>query len=129
MSLPRETLLFAVNTVMAAVIIGGASTIARKNPILAGFITALPLSSLLALSMAYTQSGDGHATARYAVSIMLALLRAIPVLRPAQGQHLGLSGRRHRAAVPGLVPPPGRDGALLFLIAPVFGASSNRKVR
>lgn len=73
MNVPRETLLFVTNTALAALIIGTASTIARKNPILAGFITALPLTSLLALSLAYAQSGDGQATARYAVSILLAL--------------------------------------------------------
>ncbi|MFN3430840.1 MAG: hypothetical protein ACK46X_12905 [Candidatus Sericytochromatia bacterium] len=73
MTIPKETLIFATNTLLTAVIIGAASTIARKNPVLAGFITALPLSSLLALSLAYAQSGDGTATAKYAMSILVAL--------------------------------------------------------
>ena len=72
-TIPKETLIFATNTLLTALIIGGASTIARKNPVLAGFITALPLSSLMALSLAYAQSGDGTNTARYAMSIMTAL--------------------------------------------------------
>lgn len=64
---------FALTVALTALIIATASAIAKHNPLLAGFITALPISSILALSAAYLQTGDGEATSRYAVSILVAV--------------------------------------------------------
>lgn len=64
---------YVVTLLLSALIIAVASGLAKQNPVLAGFITALPLSSILALSAAYLQTGDGEATSRYATSILVAL--------------------------------------------------------
>jgi len=58
---------------VAAFVIVFASWLAGKKPELAGFITALPLVSIIAIAFAYTQHGDVDITARYARSIIFAL--------------------------------------------------------
>ena len=58
---------------IAAFIIDFASWLAGKKPELAGFITALPLVSILAIAFAYTQHGDVSNTAQYARSIIFAV--------------------------------------------------------
>ena len=50
-----------------------ASWRAGKKPELAGFITALPLVSIMAIAFAYTQHGDAGNTAQYARSIIFAV--------------------------------------------------------
>ena len=58
---------------LSALIIAGVSWLSGLNPRLAGFLTALPLTSLLALAFSYSQYKD-HATAvTYAQSIFLAV--------------------------------------------------------
>jgi hypothetical protein len=64
---------FAVTLLLSAVIIAVASGLAKQNPVLAGFITALPLSSILALTATYLQTGDAAATSRYATAILVAV--------------------------------------------------------
>lgn len=58
---------------IAAFVIAFASWLAGKKPELAGFITALPLVSIIAIAFAYTQHGDVENTAQYARSIILAV--------------------------------------------------------
>lgn len=58
---------------IAAFVIVFASWLAGKKPELAGFITALPLVSIMAIAFAYTQHGDVENTARYARSIIFAV--------------------------------------------------------
>lgn len=58
---------------IAASVIVFASWLAGKKPELAGFITALPLVSIMALALAYTQHGDVSNTAQYARSIIFAV--------------------------------------------------------
>lgn len=58
---------------LAAFVIAFASWLAGKKPELAGFITALPLVSIIAIAFAYTQHGDVENTAQYARSIILAV--------------------------------------------------------
>lgn len=55
---------------LAAFVIVFASWLAGKKPELAGFITALPLVSIMAIAFAYTQHGDVGNTAQYARSII-----------------------------------------------------------
>lgn len=71
----RELLLFVGKTLLSAVLIAGLSSLATRFPVLAGYLIALPLSTLLALSFTYAQSGDGETTAKFALSI----LSAIPI--------------------------------------------------
>lgn len=58
---------------IAACVIAFASWLAGKKPELAGFITALPLVSILAIAFAYMQHHDLSNTAQYARSIVLAV--------------------------------------------------------
>lgn len=69
----REVLWFGTKLLISALVIAGASTLSTRQPVLAGYITALPLISILALSFAYLQNGSGEATSRYAVSILAAI--------------------------------------------------------
>lgn len=58
---------------IAAFIIVSASWLAGKKPELAGFITAMPLVSIIAIAFAYIQHGDAGNTAQYARSIIFAV--------------------------------------------------------
>jgi hypothetical protein len=71
--MPIDTLLFLAKTLIAALIIAGASSLAQRQPTLAGYITALPLTSVLALTFAYLQTRDSAAIAKYAVSVFAAV--------------------------------------------------------
>ena len=66
-------LLTATKAIVAAGIIIFASWLAGKKPEMAGFITALPLVSIIAIAFAYTQHGDVSNTAQYARSIIFAV--------------------------------------------------------
>lgn len=63
----------ALKASIAALVIVFASWLAGKKPELAGFITALPLVSIMAIAFAYTQHGDASNTAQYARSIIFAV--------------------------------------------------------
>lgn len=78
----RDTLFFLGNTLFTAALITGAATISKRNPVLAGFITALPLSTILALSLSHLQTGSSENTARYAASILVALVVCLPFFLP-----------------------------------------------
>ncbi len=54
-------------------VIIGASWLSGKKPELAGFITALPLVSILAIAFSYIQYQDAETTSQYARSIMIAV--------------------------------------------------------
>ena len=58
---------------IAVFVIMFASWLAGKKPELAGFITALPLVSIIAIAFAYTQHADINNTAQYARSIIFAV--------------------------------------------------------
>lgn len=57
----------------ASAIIVFASWLSGKKPELAGFITALPLVSILAIAFSYIQYQDPATTAQYARSIIFAV--------------------------------------------------------
>lgn len=58
---------------IAAIVIAFASWLSGKKPELAGFITALPLVSIMAIAFSYIQYHDAATTAQYARSIIFAV--------------------------------------------------------
>ena len=83
-------LLAISKTIVAAILISFVSWLAGKNTKLAGFLTALPLTTLLALGFSHLQWGDQKQSIDYAKSILLAipfsLLFFIPFLISAKYQ-------------------------------------------
>ncbi len=77
-------MLFVAKTLLAASIIAFASWLAGKRPELAGFIIALPLSTMLALAFTYGEFGDPKASVAFAksvfVSVPLSMTFFIPFL-------------------------------------------------
>ncbi len=64
---------FLLKVVLSAAIIVFASWLAGKNPILAGFIIALPLMSVLSIFFSYWQYRDMDKINQFAVSILVAV--------------------------------------------------------
>ncbi len=64
---------FALNTAIAAITISGCAFLASKNPKLAGFIIALPITSLLTLALHYGSYKDGVQSIEYSKSILMAI--------------------------------------------------------
>lgn len=67
-----RVLIFAKLGIAVAVILF-ASWLSGKKPELAGFITALPLVSILAIAFSYIQHGDAGTASQYARSILIAV--------------------------------------------------------
>ena len=63
----------AVKFVVAGFVVAFASWLSAKKPELAGFITALPLVSIMAIAFSYGQHHDLAATSQYARSIIIAV--------------------------------------------------------
>ena len=70
-TLPSPMICFKV--IVATSVIVFASWLAGKKPHLAGFITALPLVSLVAIAFSYMDHRDINITADYARSIIIAV--------------------------------------------------------
>ena len=66
-------MVFAVKVVISAVLISFASWLSGKKPVLAGFIIALPLSSLISLVLSYAEYRDMDKLNQYALSILVAV--------------------------------------------------------
>ncbi|TNE41005.1 MAG: hypothetical protein EP347_02805 [Alphaproteobacteria bacterium] len=66
-------MIFAAKTLLAALIISFASWLAGKRPELAGFIIALPISTLLALIFSYAEYKDPESSVLFAKSIFVAI--------------------------------------------------------
>lgn len=64
---------FIAKTFLSAVIIAGASWLAGRRPILAGFIIALPLVSMLSLLFSYIEYRDMDKAHQFALSIVVAV--------------------------------------------------------
>ncbi|AYF43827.1 hypothetical protein BALOs_0817 [Halobacteriovorax sp. BALOs_7] len=60
-------------TVIAAVLISFVSWLSGKKTGLAGFITALPLTTLLALAFSHLEWGDSSQSVEYAKSVFVAI--------------------------------------------------------
>ena len=64
---------FAFNMLLAASVVSITSWLSRRFPIVAGFVVALPLNSLLVLPLSYVQNGDAGNTMVLAKSIFSAV--------------------------------------------------------
>ena len=75
---------FVAKIVISGLVIAFASWLAGRRPVLAGFIVALPLVSILAIFLAYTEHQDMEKINQFAVSILaavpLSLLFFVPFL-------------------------------------------------
>jgi len=69
----NETVFFTLKVFLSALVIAGTSWLAGKKPLLAGFIIALPLMSLLTIAFSYWQYRDMGKINAYAVSIFSAV--------------------------------------------------------
>lgn len=82
----------ALNVIVSALIIAAAATLSARYPVAAGFLVALPLSTMLVLPLSYLQHGDATATVTLARSILVAIpvtfLFFVPFLL---AERLGLS--------------------------------------
>ncbi len=66
-------MVFALKVLISAILISYAAWLAGKKPGLAGFIIALPLSSLLSLVFSYAQFRNMDKLNQYAISILAAV--------------------------------------------------------
>ncbi len=65
--------LFIGKIIVAAILISFVSWLSGKKIALAGFLTALPLTTLLALAFSHLEWGDSKQSVEYAKSILTAL--------------------------------------------------------
>src|SRR3989338_4184093 len=75
-------MLFIVKILISAVVIAFCSWLAWKRLILAGFITALPLVSILAITLAYLEHRDMVKINQYALSIVTAVPLSLTFFLP-----------------------------------------------
>ena len=64
---------FALNVLGSALIIAAAAALSARYPVAAGFLVALPLSTMLVLPLSHIQHGDATATITFAKSILVAI--------------------------------------------------------
>ena len=64
---------FVIKTLLSGIIIATASSLAGRKPILAGFIIALPMMSMLSILFSYLQYRDMEKINEFAVSILAAV--------------------------------------------------------
>ena len=65
--------MFIVKIILSGIIIATASWLAGKNPVLAGFIIALPLMSMLSIFFTYWEYRDMEKINEFATSIFVAV--------------------------------------------------------
>ncbi len=63
---------FILKVLISGIVIAYASTLAGRNPVLAGFIIALPMMSILSILFSYFQFRDMERINQFAVSILWA---------------------------------------------------------
>ena len=63
----------AFKIILSAVIISFVSWLSAKKPVFAGFLTALPLTTLLALAFTHSQWQDPEVSVKFAQSIFYAV--------------------------------------------------------
>lgn len=66
-------MLFLIKILISAVVIAYASWLAGRNSVLAGFIVALPLVSILSIALSYFEYRDMEKINQFAVSILAAV--------------------------------------------------------
>lgn len=80
------------NILLAATSVALASWLSRRFPIVAGFIVALPLNTLMVLPLSYVQHGDAGNTMLLAKSIFIAVPVTLVFFLPFLfAERLGLS--------------------------------------
>jgi hypothetical protein len=83
---------FALNVLVSAFTIATAAALSSRYPVSAGFLVALPLSTMLVLPLSYSQHGDATATFTFAKSILLAIPITFLFFTPLLlAERLGLS--------------------------------------
>jgi len=73
---------FFVKIIISAFLIAFASWLAGKKPVLAGFIIALPLASMLAIFFAYFEHHDMDKLNKFAISIVVAVPLSLSFFLP-----------------------------------------------
>lgn len=66
-------MLFLLKAVIAGLLIAAASKLSGRNPMLAGFLIALPLTSMLALLFSYYEFRDMKKIQEFSTSILLSV--------------------------------------------------------
>jgi len=66
-------MLIVLNTLVSALVIGVAAWLSRRYPVIAGFLVAVPLATMLVLPLAYLQHRDAGSAFQTARSILVAL--------------------------------------------------------
>ena len=66
-------MLFWIKIFISSFVIAMASHLAGEKPMLAGFIVALPLTSILTLGLAYAEHRDMQKLNEFAISILVAV--------------------------------------------------------
>ena len=64
---------FGIKIVLSGILIAYASWLAGRNPVLAGFIIALPLMSILSILFSYAEYRDMAKINQFALSILVAV--------------------------------------------------------
>jgi len=85
----------AAKLLISAGIITFASWLSNKRPELAGFIIALPLTTLLALAFSYAEHQDAENSVRFAKSVLVAVPLSLTFFLPfllAQKLNVGFWG-------------------------------------
>ncbi len=87
-----SALTFVINLLVSATLISCSAWLARRWPVAAGFLVALPLASMIVLPMAHLQHSDGGNSFLLARSILLALPVSLTFFVPfLLAPRLGLS--------------------------------------
>jgi hypothetical protein len=85
-------LTFALNVLVSALVIASASWLSGRLPTLAGFLVALPLSTMLVLPLSYQEHGSAEASILLAKSILVAVPISLAFFLPfLLAGRLGLS--------------------------------------
>ena len=83
---------FLANTLLSAVVISFAAWLSGRFPVIAGFVVAMPLASMLVLPLSQLQHGDAGNTVLLAKSIFIAIPASLVFFVPfLLSDRLGLS--------------------------------------
>ena len=78
----RESMLFFVKILISGIVIAFTSWFAGRKPVLAGFIVALPLISMLSILFSYLEYRDMQKIDAFAVSILVAVPLSLAFFTP-----------------------------------------------
>jgi hypothetical protein len=82
---------YLINLAVSALVITFATWLSKRYPATAGFVTALPITTMLVLILGYVDGVSGEQRTSFARSLMVALPLSVSFLIPfAVGPRLGL---------------------------------------